>query len=337
MNSPSISIVMPMFCIENYISNAIESVLQQTYQDWELLVINDGSTDKSRDIAKKYESYDNRIKVIDKENGGLSDARNYGLKYARGNYIHFFDGDDKIAPDYYETLSKLMSHNPDIIISGYTIDYEHNKKERNHSIKRNDFSYKNNDALSVFTFIQQFLNYAWNKLFKKEFLSNNHIEFKKGLYSIEDAEFISRALSFSPTILYSNSIGYHYINRERISLGRMFNHELIDLSARRISCEINSFNYLNNKYKNCNIYYPVINVYKSLFHALFFFTQEKSFHNYLKTIHLITCNKRLNYYLIKSHSFNITNSILRFIITKRLDFIIFLIYKFHYILYKMTR
>lgn len=337
MSSPTISIIMPMYCIENYISNAIESVLQQTYQDWELLVINDGSTDNSRDIAKKYESFDNRIKILDKKNGGLSDARNYGLKYSKGNYIHFFDGDDKISPDYYESLSKLMIHNPDIIISGYTIDYEHNNKERNHSIIRNDFTYKKDDACSVFAFIQLYLNYAWNKLFKKEFLSINFLEFEKGLYSIEDAEFISRVLSFSPTIIYSSNIGYHYINRERNSLGRMFNQELIELSARRISHEINSFNYLNKNFKNCNIYYPVINLYKSLFHALFFFTQKKSFQNYLKTIHLITSNKRLSNYLKKSHTSNITNTILRFIIINRFNLIIFLIYKFHYILLKITR
>lgn len=337
MSSPIISIIMPMYCIENYISLAIESVLQQTYQDWELLVINDGSTDKSRDIAKKYESLDNRIKILDKKNGGLSDARNYGLKYAKGDYIHFFDGDDIIAPDYYESLSKLMIHNPDIIISGYTIDYEHNNKERNCSIVRNDFNYNKEDAYSIFVFIQLYLNYAWNKLFRKVFLHSNHLAFEKGLYSIEDAEFISRVLSFSPTIIYSNNIGYHYINRERNSLGRMFNQELIELSARRISYEINSFKYINSIIYNCDIYYPVINIYKSLFHALFFFTQKKNFQNYLKTIHLITGDKRLNYYLINSRTTGIVNSFLRFIITNRFDFIIFLIYKYQYLYYKVKR
>lgn len=86
---PGISIIMPVYGVEKYLADAIESVLAQSYQDWELLIVNDGSTDNSYTIAKEYELKDVRITVFNKENGGLSDARNYGLQYAKGEYIHF--------------------------------------------------------------------------------------------------------------------------------------------------------------------------------------------------------------------------------------------------------
>ena len=98
-SNPKISIVMPMYRVEQYIEKAITSVLKQDFQDWELLVVNDGSPDKSREIASSIASGDNRIKILDKENGGLSDARNYGLDRAIGEFVHFYDSDDWIESD----------------------------------------------------------------------------------------------------------------------------------------------------------------------------------------------------------------------------------------------
>lgn len=88
-NMPELSVVMPVYGVELYIAKAIESVMKQTFSSWELIVVNDGTKDRSREIAKQYEAGDSRIKVYDKENGGLSDARNFGLKLATGKYIHF--------------------------------------------------------------------------------------------------------------------------------------------------------------------------------------------------------------------------------------------------------
>lgn len=102
MKNPVVSIVMPTYNVEKYISAAIVSVINQTYSDWELLVIDDGSTDNSNSVAQVYANKDLRIKVIKKENGGLSDARNYGIDLAKGKYIHFFDSDDAVEPDFYE-------------------------------------------------------------------------------------------------------------------------------------------------------------------------------------------------------------------------------------------
>ena len=91
--NPIVSIIMPTYNVEKYLPAAIDSVLRQSYQDWELLVVDDGSTDNSKEIALEYAQKDDRISVLHKDNGGLSDARNYGLSRAQGKYLHFFDSD----------------------------------------------------------------------------------------------------------------------------------------------------------------------------------------------------------------------------------------------------
>ena len=96
-STPKLSIVMPMYCVEQYIEKAIVSVLNQDFQDWELLIVNDGSPDNSRSIAARFVSCDKRIKILDKENGGLSDARNWGLNRAQGDFVHFFDSEKLLS------------------------------------------------------------------------------------------------------------------------------------------------------------------------------------------------------------------------------------------------
>ena len=108
-SNPKISIIMPMYRVERYIEKAIKSVLDQDFMDWELLIVNDGSPDGSREIASVVAAGDNRIRILDKENGGLSDARNYGLDRAIGDFVHFYDSDDWIEPDSCEKLySKFL-------------------------------------------------------------------------------------------------------------------------------------------------------------------------------------------------------------------------------------
>ena len=119
MMKPALSIVMPMYNVANFIGKAIESVKQQTYDNWELIIVNDGSTDGSRDQAKAAIGGNPKIKIVDKPNGGLSDARNFGLSLSSGKYIHFFDSDDNISINFYkEMLSSVEHNNSDIIIGG---------------------------------------------------------------------------------------------------------------------------------------------------------------------------------------------------------------------------
>lgn len=101
-----ISIIVPIYNVELYLEKCIESIINQTYKNLEIILVDDGSTDSCGKICDEYAKKDNRIKVIHKINGGLSDARNKGMEIAKGKYIGFVDGDDYVASDMYETLYK---------------------------------------------------------------------------------------------------------------------------------------------------------------------------------------------------------------------------------------
>ena len=196
MNSnPRISIVMPMYGVERYIEKAIQSVLNQDFQDWELLIVNDGSKDKSREIAYRVAYGDNRIKILDKENGGLSDARNYGLDRATGEFVHFYDSDDWIEPDFYSKLFNEIE-DFDLVVCGYKVDNEKTVTERIGYV--GELSHVVDSSLE--NLVGNYLNFAWNKLFKRSFLVKNTLYYEKGLYRIEDSEFMMRFLSCAPRV-----------------------------------------------------------------------------------------------------------------------------------------
>ena len=106
-----ISIIVPIYNVELYLEKCIESIINQTYKNLEIILVDDGSTDSCGKICDEYAKKDNRIKVIHKINGGLSDARNKGMEIAKGKYIGFVDGDDYVASDMYETLYKFSVKN----------------------------------------------------------------------------------------------------------------------------------------------------------------------------------------------------------------------------------
>ena len=119
-NRPIISIIVPVYNVESYLERCIESILNQSFKEFELILVNDGSTDSCKDICNEYKTKDKRIKVIHKENGGLSSARNAGLDIARGKYIGFVDSDDFINKDMYKTLfNTIQDNNSDMIICDY--------------------------------------------------------------------------------------------------------------------------------------------------------------------------------------------------------------------------
>ena len=106
MKKPLISVIIPVYGVEKYIAQCLESVINQTYKNLEIIVVNDGTKDRSAEIAKKYAAQDSRIKVYDFENGGISVARNRGLEIATGDYISYIDSDDWLDKRMYETLLK---------------------------------------------------------------------------------------------------------------------------------------------------------------------------------------------------------------------------------------
>lgn len=119
MKKPLISVIIPVYGVEKYIAQCLESVINQTYKNLEIIVVNDGTKDRSAEIAKKYAAQDSRIKVYDFENGGISVARNRGLEIATGDYISYIDSDDWLDKRMYETLLKsAIQNNADMVKCG---------------------------------------------------------------------------------------------------------------------------------------------------------------------------------------------------------------------------
>lgn len=175
-----ISIIVPVYQVEKYIRQCIESILAQTFTDFELILVDDGSKDNSGKICDEYAAKDKRIRVIHKENGGLSDARNNGLDKAVGKYFMFVDSDDYIAPKMAECLyNNILKEDADIAICNYRYVFENGEK---------DFSTENKaevlDGAEIFYNRKNERNYgfwtvAWNKLYKAEAFKNKRFRFGK--------------------------------------------------------------------------------------------------------------------------------------------------------------
>lgn len=172
MINPKLSIIIPVYNIENYLARCLDSILNQTFTDFEVIIVDDGTKDNSGIIADLYSEKDNRIKVIHKENGGVSTARFEGIKIAKGEYIGFVDGDDMIDPDMYSILiANAEKYNADISHCGYKmvfpdgrIDYYYNTNKFVVQDNQNGLT----DLLKG-EFIEPGL---WNKVYKTDFVKN---------------------------------------------------------------------------------------------------------------------------------------------------------------------
>lgn len=167
MKQPLISVIIPVYGVEKYISQCLESVINQTYKNLEIIVVNDGTKDRSADIAKEYAAKDSRIKVYDFQNGGLSVARNRGLEIATGDYISYIDSDDWLDTKMYETLLEAAMKNEADMVKCGIIETNGAAEEK---ITFSDVKIINNEQHKAFkNYFKGILwTLAWNGLYKKE-------------------------------------------------------------------------------------------------------------------------------------------------------------------------
>ena len=213
MKTETISIIIPVYNVENYLRSCLDSVLSQTYKDFEVLMVNDGSTDSSGAICQEFAERDSRFHYFEKENGGLSDARNYGLDRAKGHYITFLDSDDFLFEDYLENLyhaSRLSDS--DITIGGYcrfgdSNFYFYNDRFKSDSlVSLKDFqAIQYLDSMLDVTFLT--FSTAWGKLFKRELFSE--LRFPYGKYA-EDQFLIWKLYMKADKIYVFNGASYVY-------------------------------------------------------------------------------------------------------------------------------
>lgn len=204
------SIVIPVYNVEPYLRNCLDSVLHQTFADWEAVCVNDGSTDGSGEILEEYTADDSRFKVITKLNGGLSSARNAGMDGAKGDYILFLDSDDWLEPNALETIAKALNDEDMLCFSGRR--YHETTKSFNSADQLAEKAYKsgmeyyNENALKHrdFAFVCVVL-----RAYKRSFLINNGLAFREGIFH-EDNLFTPKACCFAQKVKVVNDCLYDY-------------------------------------------------------------------------------------------------------------------------------
>lgn len=222
---PIISVIIPVYNTEKYLSTCLDSVLQQTFSDLEIILVNDGSTDNSLQIAQQFADQDDRIRVITQENAGVSAVRNKGLSEALGEYIGFVDSDDWISPKMYQVLFSLMKeHDADMSeISICRTDKEINRKNE----KENQITvYTQKEYVKRFFKIesQETVYYPYNKLYKRSILADNQFPpYKVG----EDVVSTFKAIVKCKKIVSSDEELYYY--RQGSGITSRFNEHYLKL------------------------------------------------------------------------------------------------------------
>lgn len=206
---PQISIIVPVYNVELYLEKCIDSILNQIFKDFELILVDDGSTDSSGKICDEYALKDRRVKVIHKKNGGQSSARNTGIDIAQGNYIGFVDSDDWIEPDMYEVLYKnCKNNNCDIGVIGINFVY---KDKRRQSLQYPLQKWNKKEAMLKLIEHKYFGNYFCSKLFSKKLFKE--IKFKEEII-YEDIDLMYKIINKAEYVIAEGVFKYNYLQRE---------------------------------------------------------------------------------------------------------------------------
>lgn len=202
-----LSIIVPVYNAESFLDKCINSLLNQTLSDIELILVNDGSMDSSLEICQKFEKMDNRVKVYTQVNSGQSKARNVGLANASGKYIAFVDSDDWVDENYFEKLIDACERNDaDVSCASILRVRKHSQKFRIHYTSEKvitEYQAKIDEARVPD------MCYVWNKVYRHSFLNKLNLRFIEGMF-FEDVDFVTRAVYFSNKIVTVPGTYYHY-------------------------------------------------------------------------------------------------------------------------------
>lgn len=219
---PQISVIVPVYQAEACINQCIKSILAQSYANFELILVDDGSTDNSGLICEEFSRQDDRVRVIHKKNGGVSSARNAGLKIAQGTYITFVDSDDYVAPDY---LQVLANHDCDMAICGSVTYYENGSMWS--AVPNGNGAININAEQLLNWFENKFLFTVWGKAFSRELLNEHHISFRENVCYGEDTIFVLSAMDYCSRIWIEPRPSYHYVKCDVNSLSRRFSEKQV--------------------------------------------------------------------------------------------------------------
>ena len=252
----TISVIVPIYNCEKYLNKCIKSIIDQTYHNLEIILINDGSTDNSLKICKYYQTIDNRVKVINKKNEGVANTRNIGLQYATGDLISFIDGDDYIEKNMFEEMVKNV-YEYDIVVCKYVIIK--NEKKIHQKYQFHDKLITKEEILPMFLKGEILTAHLWNKLYKKELF----YEIKFNKYNmLEDLDIMYKVLEKCKKIKYIDKEYYNYVYipnslTKKYSIEMLTDYrDVINNMYNYFSKNINISQYLYfNKIMNlCNLY-----------------------------------------------------------------------------------
>lgn len=238
INESKISIIVPVYNVAEYIPKCLDSLINQTYKNLEIICVNDGSKDNSLEILNEYKQKDKRIKVIDKENGGVSSARNVGLKASKGDYITFVDSDDYLDLNVYEkSINRINEENADVLFYTCLCEPSGHKVPLEYTTFTDPFyvlEHKCNNCA------------VWNKIFKREHIIDNNILFAEDVSYGEDALFLSMVLPHTKAITTLPQVCYHYVSRETSIENTYTNEKRLQSAINR--CRHFTKYYVDNKY-----------------------------------------------------------------------------------------
>lgn len=263
-----ISIIIPIYNAEKDLKRCIDSVLTQSYQNFELILINDGSKDLSGKICQEYAQIDNRIKYFCQDNSGVSAARNHGIKKSTGTWISFIDADDYIEPGYCDIINQKEISDIDWIFNDVTIIKGGNeyKEWKEYKILSTEKEIKNFWSISLFDLVCQA---PWAKFFRKSIIEKHHLEFDINIHFKEDVLFNLEYLKHIHSMLFSGHFAsqYVYCTEEKI------------LEYKKYKCEAKGITRMRDKIAMC---FMDLGLKNEFFERQLFFTFTKLEHAYLK-------------------------------------------------------
>ena len=239
---PKVSIIVPVYNVEKYIEKCLNTLVNQTLEDIEIIIVNDGSKDNSEVIINEFiKKYPHKIKYLKKENGGLSDARNFGIPHAKGEYIAFLDSDDYVELNTYKDMYELAkSEHSDYVECDFLWEYPNRVKK--------DIGQEYNGKHEM---LEKVRVVAWNKLISQRVIKKSKIQFPKG-YRYEDIEFTYKIIPYIEKVSFLKKQCIHYVQREG-SISNLQNERTIEI-----------FDVLEDVIN----YYKEMNLYEEYFHEL---------------------------------------------------------------------
>lgn len=223
----ALSVIVPIYNLETCLPKSLDSILSQTYEDFELILVDDGSDDGSLAICQQYQKMDDRIRVFHQENGGVFSARNLGLDNVRGSFITFVDGDDLIEPEMFERLMEIFLHE-DVSIACCQLDRV--MPDGRHVVPFRMFPGKLDSAKIVSCFfdegyVKECMYGPYNKVFRRAAIGN--VRFRPYRYG-EDILFVFETLCTEINVVFDDFVGYHYVQREGSAMKSRFSLSKLD-------------------------------------------------------------------------------------------------------------